>query len=342
MNMSNVKMIGPVVKNVPWQDKPEGLKGAPIWRYNQNPIIKRNPVEGVARIFNSAVIPYKDEFIGVFRAEQVNGIPHIYLGRSKDAINWNFEKEKIKFVNEAGEEFMPIYAYDPRLVEVEGVYYLMWCQDFYGASIGMAKTTDFETFTRIDNPFLPYNRNAVLFPRKINGNFALLSRPSDSGHTPFGDIFISESPDLVYWGKHRHVMGKGKEWWQSVKIGGGAAPIETSEGWLLFYHGVTGTCNGLVYSIGGAILDIDNPSIVKYRCENFLLTPEEWYEERGFVANVCFPCATIHDSETGKIALYYGAADSYVALAFTKLDEIVDYIKANSSLTTEDIEVGLR
>lgn len=340
--MSNVKMIGPVVKNVPWQDKPEGLKGAPIWRYNQNPIIKRNPVEGVARIFNSAVIPYKDEFIGVFRAEQVNGIPHIYLGRSKDAINWNFEKEKIKFVNEAGEEFMPIYAYDPRLVEVEGVYYLMWCQDFYGASIGMAKTTDFETFTRIDNPFLPYNRNAVLFPRKINGNFALLSRPSDSGHTPFGDIFISESPDLVYWGKHRHVMGKGKEWWQSVKIGGGAAPIETSEGWLLFYHGVTGTCNGLVYSIGGAILDIDNPSIVKYRCENFLLTPEEWYEERGFVANVCFPCATIHDSETGKIALYYGAADSYVALAFTKLDEIVDYIKANSSLTTEDIEVGLR
>lgn len=340
--MSNVKMISPIVKNVPWQDKPEGLTGAPIWRYSQNPIIKRNPVEGVARIFNSAVIPYKGEFIGVFRAEQVDGIPHIYLGRSKDAINWNFEKEKIKFVNEAGEEFMPIYAYDPRLVEVEGVYYLMWCQDFYGASIGMAKTTDFETFTRIDNPFLPYNRNAVLFPRKINGNFALLSRPSDSGHTPFGDIFISESPDLVYWGKHRHVMGKGKEWWQSVKIGGGAAPIETSEGWLLFYHGVTGTCNGLVYSIGGAILDIDNPSIVKYRCENFLLTPEEWYEERGFVANVCFPCATIHDSETGKIALYYGAADSYVALAFTELDEIVDYIKANSNLTTEDKEIGLR
>lgn len=104
-------------------------------------------------------------------------------------------------------------------------------------------------------------------------------------------------------------MSKGSEWWQSVKIGGGAAPIETSEGWLLFYHGVTGTCNGLVYSIGGEILDIDNPSIVKYRCENFLLTPEEWYEERGFVPNVCFPCATIHDSETGRIAIYYGAAD---------------------------------
>lgn len=340
--MSQVKMISPVVKNVPWEEKPENLVGAPIWRYSQNPVIKRNPVEGVARIFNSAVIPYEDGFIGVFRGEQVNGIPHIYLGRSKDGLNWDFDKEKIKFVNEAGEEFMPIYAYDPRLVEVEGVYYIMWCQDFYGASIGMAKTTDFKTFTRLDNPFLPYNRNAVLFPRKINGNFALLSRPSDSGHTPFGDIFISESPDLEYWGKHRHVMSKGSEWWQSVKIGGGAAPIETSEGWLLFYHGVTGTCNGLVYSIGGAILDIDNPSIVKYRCENFILTPEEWYEERGFVPNVCFPCATIHDSETGKIALYYGAADSYVAVAFTQLDEIVEYIKEHSKLTTADTEVGLR
>lgn len=340
--MSQVKMISPVVKNVSWEEKPENLVGAPIWRYSQNPIIKRNPVEGVARIFNSAVIPYEDGFIGVFRAEQVDGIPHIYLGRSKDGLNWDFECEKIKFVNEAGEEFMPIYAYDPRLVEVEGVYYIMWCQDFYGASIGMAKTTDFKTFTRLDNPFLPYNRNAVLFPRKINGNFALLSRPSDSGHTPFGDIFISESPDLEFWGKHKHVMSKGKEWWQSVKIGGGAAPIETSEGWLLFYHGVTGTCNGLVYSIGGAILDIDNPSIVKYRCENFILTPEEWYEERGFVPNVCFPCATIHDSETGKIALYYGAADSYVAVAFTQIEEIVAYIKEHSRLTTDDTEIGLR
>ena len=157
---------------------------------------------------------------------------------------------------------MPVYAYDPRLVKVEDTYYIIWCQDFYGAAIGMAETQDFKTFTRIENPFLPFSRNAVLFPRKINGNFCLLSRPSDSGHTPFGDIFLSESPDLVYWGKHRHVMGKGNEWWESLKIGGGAAPIETSEGWLLFYHGVSGTCNGYVYSIGGAILDIDNPSIV--------------------------------------------------------------------------------
>ncbi len=330
------------IKSMPWQESSGPCQGAPIWRYTKNPIIGRNPLSHVARIFNSAVIPYEEGFVGVFRGEQNNGIPHIYLGRSEDGIHWNFEKDKIRFVDEDGNEFMPRYAYDPRLVKVEDTYYIIWCQDFYGAAIGMAKTLDFKTFTRLENPFLPFNRNAVLFPRKIGGNYMMLSRPSDSGHTPFGDIFLSESPDLVYWGKHRHIMGKGNEWWESLKIGGGAAPIETDEGWLLFYHGVSGTCNGYVYSIGGAILDIENPSIVKYRCENFLITPEEWYEERGFVPNVCFPCAAICDPKDGRIAIYYGAADSYVALAFTRAEEIVSYIREHSVLTESDIETGKR
>ncbi|HEX3040273.1 MAG TPA: glycoside hydrolase family 130 protein, partial [Caproiciproducens sp.] len=315
---------------------------APVWRYMENPIIGRNPIPGVARIFNSAVLPYQGAFIGVFRGEQTDGVPYIYLGRSEDAVHWDFDGERIPFQDENGNPFMPVYAYDPRLVKIEDTYYIMWCQDFFGAAIGLAKTIDFKTFTRLENPFLPFNRNAVLFPRKINGKFQMLSRPSDSGHTPFGDIFLSESPDLEYWGHHRHVMSRGKEWWETLKIGGGAAPIETSEGWLLFYHGVTGTCNGYVYSIGGAILDIDNPSVVKYRCRNFLLTPEEWYEERGFVPNVTFPCAALTDAATGRIAIYYGAADSYVSLAFTTADEIVSHIKSNSAVTDVDTEIGRR
>ena len=166
--MSKYKMISQPVPNVPWQERPTELTGAPVWRYNENPIIGRNPVKGVARIFNSAVMPYEDGFIGVFRGEQTNGIPYIYLGRSKDAIHWNFDENKINFVDEEGKPFMPRYAYDPRLVKVEDTYYIIWCQDFYGAAIGMAKTTDFKTFTRIENPFLPFNRNAVLFPRKVS------------------------------------------------------------------------------------------------------------------------------------------------------------------------------
>lgn len=340
--MSEFHLIEKGIANLPWQDKPEKLNGAPIWRYSENPVIGRNPAKGVARIFNSAVMPYEGAFIGVFRGEQINGIPYIYLGRSQDGIRWSFDENKIPFEDEDGNPFMPVYAYDPRLVKVEDTYYIIWCQDFYGAAIGMAKTTDFKRFVRVENPFLPFNRNAVLFPRKLHGNYVMLSRPSDSGHTPFGDIFLSESPDMVYWGKHRHVMGKSDEWWQSLKIGGGAAPIETSEGWLLIYHGVSNTCNGYVYSIGGAILDIDEPSKVKYRCENYLLTPEEWYEERGFVPNVTFPCATLQDAETNRLAIYYGAADSYVGLAFAYADELVRYIKENSVVRTADTEVGLR
>jgi len=329
------------IPNLPWQERAEGVK-EPLWRHTENPIINRNPIEGVARIFNSAVVPYEGGFIGVFRGEQTNGVPYIYLGRSEDGLNWNFEKEKINFVDENGKVYNPVYAYDPRLVKVEDTYYIIWCTDFYGASIGLAKTTDFKTFIRLDNPFIPFNRNAVLFPEKINNNYVMLSRPSDSGHTPFGDIFLSESPDLTYWGKHKHVMGKSSNWWENVKIGGGAAPIKTDEGWLLIYHGVTGTCNGFVYSIGGAILDLKNPSIVKYRCNTTLITPQEWYEERGFVPNVCFPCAALCDADTGRMAIYYGAADSYVCVAYTTLDIITDYIKEHSVLSESDKEIGIR
>lgn len=330
------KILGNALPNIPWQEKPQGETG-PVWRHDKNPIIGRNPVEGVARIFNSAVCSFDDGFIGVFRGETINGRPHIYLGRSMDGIHWSFDREKIHFIDENGEPYQPLYAYDPRLLKIEDTYYIIWCGDFDGASIGLAKTKDFKTFVRLENPFLPFNRNAVLFPRKIDGKYIMLSRPSDSGHTPFGDIMLSKSPDLKYWGEHRIVMQRGGYgWWQSVKIGCGPAPIETDEGWLIFYHGVTGTCNGYVYSMGGAILDIDNPAIVKYRSGNFMLTPEKWYEERGFVPNVIFPCAALCDADTGRIAIYYGAADSYVALAYTTIDEAIAFIKSHNELVGLD------
>ena len=339
--MSNIKIIGDSLPNIPWQDKPENCC-TPVWRYSENPIIDRNPLPNVARIFNSAVLPYGDGFIGVFRGEQRDGIPHIYLGRSKDAVHWEFESERIQFTDKNGELFMPKYAYDPRLIKVEDTYYIMWCQDGYGATIGIAQTKDFKTFVRLENPFLPYNRNAVLFPRKINGNYVMLSRPCDNGHTAFGDIFLSESPDMEFWGRHRHVMGRSENWWENLKIGGGAAPIETDKGWLLFYHGVVNTCNGYVYSIGAAILDISEPSRVLHRCKNYILAPEEWYEERGFVPNVCFPCATLTDADTGRIAIYYGCADSYVGVAFTTVQDIWDYIIKFDSVNESDTEIGIR
>ncbi len=339
--MSKYRIIADAIADMPWQEAPkDDSMQAPLWRYSGNPVIKRNSIKGVSRIFNSALVPWKDGYIGVFRGEQTDGMPMLYLGRSNDGLNWKFDDRPIQFKDEDGNLFMPEYAYDPRLTKIDGAYYIVWCQECYGPAIGLAKTEDFENFTRLENPFIPYNRNAVLFPRKVNDRYLMLSRPSDSSHTPFGDIFMSESPDMTYWGRHRHVMSRGSKWWESVKIGGGASPIETSEGWLMFYHGVSSTCSGFVYSIGGAILDIDEPSKVKYRCSTFLLTPEEWYEQTGFVPNVCFPCSTIADPATGRIAVYYGAADTYVAVAFTELDRIVDYIKEHSELHDSDTEPG--
>lgn len=334
------KVVGQNIPNMPWEERPENASG-PIWRYSKNPIIKRNPIEGIARIFNSGVV-YKDgEYVSVFRAEDTACLPHLRVGHSKDGINWTVEDHEINFVDEEGKPYRPYYAYDPRVVKVEDYYYVIWCTDFYGPTIGLARTKDFKNFVRLENAFIPYNRNGVLFPRKINDKFMLLSRPSDSGHTAFGDIFLSESPDMTYWGRHRHVMEKGGSgWWQGLKIGGGPAPIETSEGWLLLYHGVILNCNGYVYSIGGAILDKDNPSIVKYRCREYILTPEEHYETCGFVPNVVFPCATLVDEETGRVAIYYGSADTYTSLAFTTIDTLVDFIKAHHEGVGRDGEIG--
>ncbi|NMA33198.1 MAG: glycosylase [Clostridiaceae bacterium] len=329
-------IIGKPLKNIPWQDKPGNCKGV-VWRYTENPIIDRNPTKRCGRVYNSAVIPFGSGFIGVFRADQTDGKARLHLGRSDDAIHWEIEDEPIRWKDEEGKPYDPNYAYDPRLVELDGVFYIIWCTDFGGAALGLGMTRDFREFIRLENPFPPFNRNGVLFPRKINGKYMLLSRPSDSGHTPFGDIFISESSDLRYWGRHRRVMSRGGSgWWQSTKIGAGPVPIETDVGWLLFYHGVTTTCSGYVYSMGAAILDRDNPSIVKYRSADYLLTPEMPYETTGFVPNVVFPCATLHDAETGRIAIYYGAADTYVALAFAQADEVVEFIKSNSELVYGD------
>lgn len=321
------KIIGQSLHNIPWQDPTDD---SPVWRYTENPIINRHPVDGVARIFNSAVVPYNGKFIGVFRGDTDTTIPYLYLGTSDDGIHFHFDKERIRMYDANGKEYNFEYAYDPRLIQIDDTYYVVWCDGMHGApSIGLAKTTDFTHFEMLGHPLMPCNRNGVLFPRKVNGEYLLLSRPSDSGHTKFGDIYMSSSKDLVYWGKHKHVMPCGYEWWQSLKIGAGCVPIETDEGWLLFYHGATLTANGFVYSMGGALLDKDDPSKVLYRCTKYLLTPEQDYEVSGFVPNVVFPVSALCDADTGRIAIYYGSADTYVSVAFTEVNRVVEFIKKN-------------
>jgi beta-1,4-mannooligosaccharide/beta-1,4-mannosyl-N-acetylglucosamine phosphorylase len=136
---------------------------------------------------------------------------------------------------------------------------------------------------------------------------------------------------MKYWGEHRCVMKVtpfADSAWQCTKIGGGPVPIRTDEGWLLFYHGVINTCNGFRYSMGAALLDLEDPSKVLYRTKPYLLAPAELYELTGDVPNVIFPCAAL--SEGDKVTVYYGAADTTVAIAFGYISEIIDFMKNNS------------
>jgi len=320
------------IPNLPWQPKPAGCPDI-VWRYDKNPIIDRRPLPQATAIYNSAVVPFQGEFVGIFRTEYKNRIPHLHFGRSEDGLKWQFDPKEIEFQCDDPEVKRQEYGYDPRLTRIGDTYYITWCNGYHGPTIGLARTRDFQTFEQLENAFLPYNRNGVLFPRKVNGNYAMLSRPSDTGHTPFGDIFYSESPDLTYWGKHRHVMAKGgagQGWWQDKKIGAGPSPVETSEGWLLFYHGVIESCNGFIYSTGAALLDLDQPWKVLYRTNQAILMPEAPYEVTGFVPNVVFPVTALVDAATGRIVLYCGAADTFTTLAFCQIEEVIAFTKENS------------
>ena len=323
-------IIGPDLPNIPWEEKPAGCKEV-VWRSSKNPIIPRNLIPSSNSIFNSAVVPFQDGFAGVFRCDDKRRFMQLHSGRSKDGINWTISNEPISFIGDDPEINKFVYGYDPSVCWLEDRYYITWCNGYHGPTIGVGYTYDFKKFYQLENAFLPFNRNGVLFPRKINGKFAMLSRPSDNGHTPFGDIFYSESPDMCHWGRHRHVMSPTPfHSWQSTKIGAGPIPIETTEGWLLIYHGVITSCNGFLYSAGAALLDLDQPWKVIYRTAPYIISPQALYECIGDVPNVVFPCAALADAATGRIAIYYGAADTVTCLAFTQVDELIDFIKANA------------
>ncbi|MCF0184816.1 MAG: glycoside hydrolase family 130 protein [Bacteroidaceae bacterium] len=312
---------------IPWQERPAGCSDI-LWRYSENPVISRYAIPSSNSVFNSAVVPFKDGFAGVFRCDNRRIQMNIFAGRSADGLNWEIEHEPIRFECGNTQMIHSEYKYDPRVACIDGRYWITWCNGYFGPTIGIGYTDDFEHFYQCENAFLPYNRNGVLFPEKIGGRYALLSRPSDSGHTPFGDIYISYSPDMKYWGEHRHVMGPTRfedSAWQCTKIGAGPVPIKTAEGWLLFYHGVITSCNGFRYSFGAALLDLEDPSKVIYRSMEYLLGPATDYEMVGDVPNVAFPCAALVDGD--RICIYYGAADTCTAMCFGYISEILEFLK---------------
>ena len=316
---------------IPWEARPAGESGL-LWRSTRNPIIARDQLPRSNSIFNSAVVPFEDGFAGVFRVDDTARTMNVHAGRSRDGLAWEIDPDPIRFGAGDGRaaEIQGAFehAYDPRVTWLEDRFWVTWCNGYHGPTIGVAWTTDFRAFHQLDNAFLPFNRNGVLFPRRIRGAYAMLSRPSDNGHTPFGDIFYSESPDLVHWGRHRHVMAPRRLGWDSTKVGAGPTPIETDEGWLLIYHGVLTSCNGFVYSMGAALLDLDEPWRVLARPRDYLLAPRMPYEQVGDVPNVVFPCAALVDRDVDRITVYYGGADTVTCVAHGHLSELRAFLRA--------------
>ena len=300
-------------------------------RYEGNPIIKPEDVKNANSVFNSAVVKFGKGYAGVFRVDTTRMFSELHAGWSDDGINWKIEDKQIDMKGNTSKNYKTASCYDPRVVLIDGTYYVTWCYYPAGISchIGVAKTKDFKTFYQITEIMLPYNRNAVLFEGKINGRFACLNRPSDPFHTSFGEVFYAESDDLIHWGNHKFVFGA-TGGWQRSKVGPGPAPIKIKDGWLMIYHGVRITCSGYIYCMGGAILDGKEPWKVKYRARPYLLAPSTQYEMVGDVPNVIFPCSILHDKKSDKVSIYYGAADTVVGLATADMGELVSWIKKNS------------
>lgn len=299
-----------------------------VVRYPGNPILK--PADlchlpgGCASVFNSAVFPYGGGYRAILRVEQRSGLQSLRLADSQDGIHFEVHPQKLLLPETAEQAIYEEAVYDPRVTCLEGRYYVCYASESrYGCQIGLASTEDFETFERHGCIAEPNNRNLVLFPERINGKYYRLDRPyqGTSGH-----IWLSESPDLLHWGHSRCILESRQFHWDRGKIGAGAPPIKTDEGWLVIYHGTTTLCNGLIYRIGVALLDLERPWIVKARAKAWLMGPEALYERVGDVPNVCFLNSAIPDFEKDEVRLYYGGADTVFCLATCKLSHLMEFV----------------
>ncbi|MCP4312843.1 MAG: glycosidase [Bacteroidetes bacterium] len=294
-------------------------------RYENNPILTGEEFGwDTVGCFNPGAIKVGDEYIMIADTSQ-NIRPYLFwVLRSKDGINWTPDKEPLLL------KPMDIWpeecdVYDPRITQIDGTYYITHSShSAIGVRVALMKTDDFKTFERVGIISELGNRNAAIFPEKINGLYCRLDRPSgnpDSANENNG-MWMSFSPDLIHWGQAMPVMDTRKGFWDDYKIGAGAIPIKVKEGWLEIYHGVTYSCNGYMYSLGACILDEKEPWKVLARTIKPILVPNADYEKYGRVPNVVFTCNAIVEPD-GEVKIYYGCADNYIGLATAQIDDII-------------------
>jgi len=298
-------------------------------RYEGNPILtgKDFPVDAdIKTVFNSGIVKYNDTYIMVCRVEDSALLDRFWIAESEDGYNFKPRAKAVEMPHEDPhfKEYTTGMYYDPRVTKVDGSYYIVHAaHSGHTCRLSLVKTDDFKKFQWLGFISETDNRNGVLFPEKINGLYARLDRPNTGANT--GDIWVSYSPDLIFWGKSDCVF---RNWegikWAWEKIGPGAAPIKTKEGWLTIFHGVRSQCRShFVYQLGVCLLDLDDPSKVKAMSEKAILIPEEQYELVGQTPSVVFTCGAVAEDD-GEVKLYYGGADTVQCVATTTIDRLID------------------
>ncbi len=218
---------------------------------------------------------------------------------------------------------------DPRITKIGDTYYITYVGvSRHGIVTALASTKDFLTYDRHGVILPPENKDVVLFPEKINGKYWMIHRPYPNTRFGMPEMWLASSPDLLNWGDHHPLLG-GREDWESERVGAGPPPILTDAGWLVIYHGVhkPDPHEGMgVYSVGGVLLDRNDPSKIIARAKSPFMVPQTEHERNGYVPDVVFPTGVV--TEGDDLLIYYGAGDSHICVVRRPLGEICDYIQA--------------
>ncbi len=292
-----------------------------LHRWEGNPVITTDDLSfPCASIFDAGAVIVGGETLLLLTIQSLEGFYSIYPARSSNGEKFIVDDTPILAPLTEGPDaiYEKLGVLDPRITPYNGEYYISYdAYSQYGYRLGLAKTKDFETIERIGINSEPDTKSGVIFPAKFNDRYARLERPWEGG-----SIWLSYSPDLIYWGASEIVMKPRSGYWDCDRLGISTTPIPTEAGWLLIYYGVKQTSGGPLFRMGAAILDKDDPARVLGRTNVPILSPREKYERIGDLPNLVYACgATVSADRT--ITVYYGASDSCIAMGKTTIDELI-------------------
>lgn len=302
-------------------------------RHLQNPILTAADWPYPAHtVFNAGATRLVDgTTLLLCRVEDRTGRSHLCAARSPNGVDgWTIDSTPT-FSPDPEQHPEELWGVeDPRITFVEelGKYVVAYTAFSKGGpGVALALTADFREFERYGMVMQPDDKDAALVPRRIHGQFALIHRPATDLSA---DIWLSFSPDLRNWGGHRRVLpARRGSWWDAHRVGLSPPLIETPRGWLMLYHGVRRTAAGCLYRIGAALLDLETPERCVLRGDSWIFGPETTYEREGDVGYVTFPCGYTLDADGDGINLYYGAADTSIALATGSISRILGWLDRN-------------